>query len=462
MAQGDIRALGKEVAAGNFEDARLTRRLERIVERVAENPSLSLPKAMSVAELEGAYRFFSNARVVPGRILAPHIEATRRRCEALGRVLILHDTTDFSYRPDGEREGLGRCIASKQTFFAHFSLALSADGLRRPLGVVGLKTWARGDSPKGGERARWLAQANVVREALGPNVRRVHVMDREADDFEVLSGMAAMGEGFIVRAKHNRWLDLVEGEERTRLREVVSRTEVAVQREAALTRRHAPRSPTKAKIHPARKARLTQLSLSVTRVTLPCTGCAQKAGNLGEPLTLNVVRAWEPDPPEGEVAVEWLLLTNEPVETTEALEACVDAYRARWTIEEYFKALKTGCSFELRQLHDYEGLVNALAVFATVAYHVLLIRSEARRAPDAEPLLIITPEQIEVLRVLGRRPLPEAPTNRDIMLAVAALGGHIKYAPDPGWQTLAFGYNKLTTLTEGWMAAKLQPPCDQR
>ncbi|MEI9936969.1 MAG: hypothetical protein WDO69_07075 [Pseudomonadota bacterium] len=124
-------------------------------------------------------------------------------------------------------------------------------------------------------------------------------------------------------------------------------------------------------------------------------------------------------------------------------------------------APKTGCDFESRQLQDYEGLVNLLATFAPSAYHLLLIRSEARRDPDRPALSVISEDQLEVLRALGRRPLPDAPTTRDVYLAIAALGGHIKYAPDPGWKTLASGYEKLITLTEGWRAAKLQLRSDQ-
>jgi hypothetical protein len=48
------------------------------------------------------------------------------------------------------------------------------------------------------------------------------------------------------------------------------------------------------------------------------------------------------------------------------------------------------------------------------------------------------------------------------MLAVAALGGHIKYAPDPGWLTLSRGYEELATLTKAWTAAKFRFGSDQR
>jgi len=38
------------------------------------------------------------------------------------------------------------------------------------------------------------------------------------------------------------------------------------------------------------------------------------------------------------------------------------------------------------------------------------------------------------------------------LLAIAALGGHLKHNWDPGWMTLSRGYEKLRTLTEGWAA----------
>ena len=49
-------------------------------------------------------------------------------------------------------------------------------------------------------------------------------------------------------------------------------------------------------------------------------------------------------------AIEWFLLTNLPVDSDEAIASSVDCYRARWTIEELIKALKTGCQSERRQL----------------------------------------------------------------------------------------------------------------
>ena len=161
------------------------------------------------------------------------------------------------------------------------------------------------------------------------------------------------------------------------------------------------------------------------------------------------------------MGVEWYLYTTEPIATPEQLLTVVDHYRARWVIEEYFKAIKSGCDFEKRQLQDYESLVNLLATFAPIACRVLLIRSEARRTPDASAIGLLSPDHLDVLRARGRIKLSANPTTREVYLAVAALGGHLKHNGDPGWSTLGYGLEKLETLTEGWTAAKLQLRSDQ-
>ena len=271
------------------------------------------------------------------------------------------------------------------------------------------------------------------------------------------------GYRFVMRCLHNRLLANEEGEKK-KLHEALVEIETSIEREAQLTRRTERKTDILRKTHPARGARIAKLSVAATTVVLkrPMTRRLTRSDALPESLPINVVRVWEPAPPADEAPVEWYLYTTEPIETAEQQLKVVDYYRARWVIEEYFKVIKTGCDFKNRQLQDYEGLVNLLATFVPIAYHLLLIRSEARREPHRNALSIVSQDQLDVLRALGRRPLPDAPTTRDVYLAIAALGGHIKYAPDPGWRTLASGYEKLETLTQGWRAAKLQLGSDQR
>ena len=108
--------------------------------------------------------------------------------------------------------------------------------------------------------------------------------------------------------------------------------------------------------------------------------------------------------------VEWTLLTSEPIGTVEEIEQVVDIYRARWTIEEYFKALKTGCAYEKRQLESSDSLLNALAIFIPIAWKLLQLRSLARSAPDAPADAVLTPLQLSVLRTTTKAKLSPQPT----------------------------------------------------
>jgi len=463
----DTESLAAEVGASNFDDERLNKRLRALVAGLATEPSRSLPRSFDSAGLEGAYRFFSNPHVTPDDILASHVEATRKRCEGGADFLVVHDSSKFSYRFDGEREGLGRAqlgnAKSKQMFFAHVSLAIAADGTRRPLGVAAFKTWVRGSSRSGIEYQRWEGQVRVASDRLDSRKRAIHVMDREADDYDMFVSLVRDDYRFVVRCQHNRWLDQ---EGTSRLRDVFAQLECTVERGAPLTRRKPSRNPVNNKIRPPRAARIARLSVTAATVALkrPQSRRAHVvAADLPPSLTINVVRVWEPAPPDGAEPIEWMLYTTEPIATTEQQLAIVDHYRARWTIEEYFKAIKTGCDFERRQLRDYESLVNLLATFAPIAYHLLLIRSEARRVPDESALTVLTSDHIDVLRAKGRTKLSANPTTREVYLAIAVLGGHIKYSKhDPGWLTLARGFEDLELLTEGWRLAKLQHRSDQR
>jgi hypothetical protein len=284
-------------------------------------------------------------------------------------------------------------------------------------------------------------------------------MDREADDYQMFDALMRDGHRFVARSQFDRILKTEVGTEK--LRDVLGRASATADREVPLSKRKPNKDPVAEKINPSRQERIAKLSVTAMTVEVkkPIT---KKLRHVGPPtLTINVVRVWESDPPEGEVGIEWYLLTNEPISTPEQQLAIVDYYRARWTIEEYIKAIKSGCDFEKRQLQDYEGLVNLLAVFAPIAYRMLLIRSHSRRAPDAPGTDVISQDHIDVLRARGRLKLSKNPTAREVYLAIAALGGHLKHNGDPGWSTLAYGLEKLETLTDGWLAAKLQLRSDQ-
>ncbi len=70
---------------------------------------------------------------------------------------------------------------------------------------------------------------------------------------------------------------------------------------------------------------------------------------------------------------------------------------------------------------------------------------------------VLTRVQLQILKVLGGYKLPSRPTARDALLAVAALGGHIRSNGDPGWLVLHRGLAKLLAYEEGWLAREKAP-----
>jgi hypothetical protein len=171
---------------------------------MAEQPDTSFPQAMSDAELEAAYRFFSNVKVEPEEILRPHIEQTVGRVLKGGETLVVHDSTTLSFSSE-YREGLA-ARGDTQQFLVHCSLALKADGSRAPLGVLALSRHLPVKTKKRLLQERWGEHVQTVH-GLGISMASaVHLMDREADDYELLDLMTRIGARFVVRMHHNRAL----------------------------------------------------------------------------------------------------------------------------------------------------------------------------------------------------------------------------------------------------------------
>ena len=109
---------------------------------------------------------------------------------------------------------------------------------------------------------------------------------------------------------------------------------------------------------------------------------------------------WEAKPPAGVEPLDWILLTSVPTQTLEEIRTRRDWYACRWMIEDYHKAMKSGCGIEELQMTSLHGLSNAIALLSVLAVHVL--RFEPVGAHDlplaGKRLDHIRPEQERVFR----------------------------------------------------------------
>ena len=459
--QKKVGALAEEFAGSDLGDTRRGQRLSKIVDRFSSAPDESFPTLFSDnSELEALYRFTGNEKIDWKAVWEPHRRQTLVRCMSGPVVRIAHDTTDFIF--SGDRDGLGVVLGSAKGFFLHAALAISGNEERMPLGVLGmvpyirtrergmktLNVWkaeARKRPRAQKESSRWEKLAIEVNELIPPEVKAIHVMDQEADDFTLMGLLSQAGVSFVIRGSSQRQ---TAGNRSGPLQESLDTLAGHAFRDIRVSRRTAAQAQRNSKVHPPREERVAKLELRWGEVRLPKP---QHAQTEVQSLSVSVVQVFEPEPPPGEAPISWTLFTTESVRNAEEAVTVVDHYRARWVIEEYFKSLKTGCAFQERQLTTFASLVRMLAIIAPIAWHLLLVRSLGRREKSPAATTLFLAEQLLVLAALYKdrckRQLPKAPTVTDAMLAIAQLGGHLKRNGAPGWQTLGRGMERFRT---GW------------
>src|SRR5204863_3907326 len=127
-----------------------------------------------------------------------------------------------------------------------------------------------------------------------------------------------------------------------------------------------------------------------------------------------------------------------PCATWAQAQRVVGRYTARWWVEEYHKALKSGAGVEESQLERGYRLEPLIAVLAVVAVRLLSTKMLARSRPNSfEAAKSFGPQMLEILqKKLGK---PKGGwTNQNVLVATAKLGGFIGRKSDglPGWQTI--------------------------
>lgn len=450
--------LPDEFAGAELPDRRLKARLRAIATRIAEFPSEGLPVAFDrESEILGVYRFLTNDRVDASKVLLSHISSTVARCAAAERVLVVHDTTEFAF--SGDREGCYRLAGGRRGFCGHFSIAISADGRRRPLGALAYATVKRREERQPGrswqeafedpdkESLRWMQGVVAASEHVGGRAATIHVMDREGDSWELLEKLMGGEHQFVVRMTHDRVLSTGG-----KVSATLADAPLKLTREVELSERGGERRPPAAtKKHPPRLERAATLGVSAVVVQL------RRPTHIGvgpDSLPLHVVHVRELETPPNAEPVDWRLLTNLPIDDAEQIAQIVDIYRTRWLIEEFFKALKTGCSFLKRQAESLTVLERILALYTAAAWRLLALRWISRSEPDAPATTIVTPVQLSLLQDHARRTkFSSVPTAGEAAAALAELGGHMRQNGPPGWQVLGRGFDRLTERELGWFAA---------
>jgi hypothetical protein len=436
-------ALAAELRSVELGDQRLNRRARRLLEKLGEKPTLSIPAACGGwGETRAAYRLFDHPAVTAERVLAPPIACTEERLRAHPRVVCIQDTTELDYTTKKGIAGLGPLnYESRWGMYLHPTLALTPE--RVPLGLLAAESWAREPGSLGQakdpsrpleekESVRWVdgfARVNELAEQL-TDTRLTYIADREGDiyDLFVEAPCPERGADWLVRVQHQERL-LTDGR---KLRDVLDAapvlTEITFERPASNGRR----------------ARTVHQQIKVVRVTLKAPARADRT--LPE-VTVTALLATETQPPGDEEPLDWLLLTNLPVETPEQAIEKLAWYLCRWQIEVYFKVLKSGCRIEQLQLEKRERLEPALAFYMIIAWRVLFLTMLGRECPEMPCDTVFADEEWKAVYLVTQRTSPpsEPPSLDTMVRMVASLGGFLNRKSDgfPGPKTLWIGLQRI-------------------
>jgi hypothetical protein len=172
---------------------------------------------------------------------------------------------------------------------------------------------------------------------------------------------------------------------------------------------------------------------------------------------MNVIEVVEVNPPKGVTPIRWILFTSLPVTTFDDAWDVIRYYELRWLVEEYHKALKTGCRMESRQLKTAGRLEAFVGLTSVVAIRLLKLKSIARTNPEVPAQRVVPKVWLQMLK-LARKKLTRVHdlTVGQFYREVAKLGGFLGRTGDgePGWITIWRGWEKLNLYV--FVASKLK------
>lgn len=432
-------------------DQRRTERLVRVAQQVAENPAASFPDQMETwGDLKAAYRLFDSPHTSLETIATPHWQQTRRLAQ--GRTLVICDTTELDFGSQRDIEDVGFTgNGSGRGFLLHNALMVDAV-TRSILGVAGqtLHYRRKKRSPqenstqklkRNRESQVWGRVIDMIGEPAG-RAQHIYVCDRGADNFEVFCHVQQQRSDWLVRAKaRNRKLLTPEGESLT-LGALLGRMDTVGRYELKLRAR------------PQQPARTATIEVSSTQARMPVPRHASPwVRSLSpEPIAVNVVHVREVDAPAGVEPIEWVLYTSLPVATFEQVWTVIEFYEARWLVEEYHKALKTGTRVTQRQLKNASRLEAMVGLMSVVAVRLLQLKTMAHSDPDRPARSVVPVLWLQMLKA-ARKNLRRVHdlTVYQFYREVAKLGGFLgrKSDGDPGWITVWRGWEKLNNLVRG-------------
>lgn len=452
--------ISDEFDGADLGDSRLNKRLIKTAELLNCHPAYCINAAVEDWNTKKSiYRFFDNDKCSADKILSPHFNQTKKRMKGWDFVYSIQDTSFLEFNKHTATSGLGSIGRYGdmdnhiQGLVSHSSFAVSCTGL--PLGLQSFEVWARPeegykndkseDENRIKESNKWLKHLNIAKEFYNDSSKMIYVADRESDFFEVFDCIKKLNIHAVIRSKHNRY---VKGVGLNDLCRSLDKEEPAgtIIIENVKNKKKKKRSATAV--------------VKFTNVKIEVPGNCQQRYPFG--LDINVVEVKEENPPEGEKALYWRLLTTLDVSDLDSARQIIKHYKMRWNIESYFKVLKSGCKVEDCRLESADRIIRYASVMAVIAWRLYWMVHVSRLSPKAFWGLVLTKLEYHTLwvrinrkeimdKTLPKKPPPDMHWSvRDCIRHIARLGGFNgrKSDGEPGMISIWTGWMQIQAMVE--------------
>jgi hypothetical protein len=429
------------------------------------------------ANTERFRRFLHNPSVTREIMLSTAADHTARAAHER-HVLAIQDTTELNFSGHaGSKRGFGVVGNGRDIgLFLHPVIVVDA-GSGDPLqvghagGILGLADAfisSRKKAPPGGrkqreperrkarpietrETGRWIDGLRAADRLLGGAAMVTVIADCESDIYEEFATPRSAHVHLLVRAAYNR--RLTNG---GKLFAAMAVMPAFAGQAIAI--------PAK----PGQPARAAQTRVSYGEIEVARSRGGYDPKRLPSGLKLRAVRVEEIDPPVGVRPVLWILLTTHKVESLEDALRIVGWYRARWTIEQVFRTMKTqGFNMEDSQIETPETMAKlALAVLIAALRTMQLVYARSgttgQKLGDAmdgaaEPLVEALTAKLQGKTEKLKNPHPKNSLAR-FAWVVGRLGGWDGYDGNgykpAGPKTISIGLNRFDAIREGWEMKK--------
>jgi hypothetical protein len=404
------------------------------------------------AARQGAYGLLESSEVKPEEITEAMSLAAARRSASLPFVFAPVDGSSLKLVDKSGTKGFG-CVGDHvhgaRGLKVISTLLLSPSGVS--LGLGAQVWWARPKTAakidchqrrtEDKETQRWLDAIRQTRRAVAaqaPQTRLWFQIDREGDAWPIITEADRDGHWFTIRGNHNRRVLLADGS-KTYLRTVVTSQSPAWGYKLNVS------------AGPHRRARTAKMKVRACKATLDF--CDKRTDRHFQ-KSVNVVLARETgSAPDGEKPIEWLLLTNRPIETVEALTQVVQGYAQRWRIEEFHRTWKSGaCKVEDQQLRSVAAAEKWASLLAAVAARVERLKLLSREQPTRPATDELTPTELKAIVLLrfsesarGKPADGFIPTLDQAVRWIAEIGGYTGKSSGgpPGSVTISRGWQDV-------------------